>query len=146
MFLIKLKKTMRLTIEKVLLLKSVPILADIPDQILAELASILTELSVSNGETVVKEGEMGAALYVIIDGQLGVYRNGKKVATLASKEVFGELAVLSPEPNSATMIAEEDTQLFRLDQEALHGFMGQYVEVAIGIIHVLCQQLRKQSH
>ncbi|MBF0286691.1 MAG: cyclic nucleotide-binding domain-containing protein [SAR324 cluster bacterium] len=135
---------MRLTIEKVLLLKSVAMLADTPDHILAELASILTEISVSSGETIVKEGEIGTSMYIIIDGKIGVYRNNKKLAILGNREVFGELAALSPEARTATIVAEEDTQLFRLDQEALHEFMGQYIEVAIGIINVLCQRLREQ--
>lgn len=135
---------MRLTIEKVLFLKSVEMLADTPAEILAELASILTEVSVSAEEVVVKEGEIGTSMYIIIDGSAKVEVKGKTVAILKSGQVFGELAALSPEPRTATITALEDSQLFRLDQEALHEFMGQYIEVAIGIIHSLCGLLRKQ--
>jgi CRP/FNR family cyclic AMP-dependent transcriptional regulator len=63
------------------------------------------------GEVLVKEGQRGNELYVIVDGEADVTRNGERVATLGAGDYFGELAVLRPAPRTATVIASTDMQV-----------------------------------
>jgi len=134
---------MLLTIEKVIILKSVSIFAETPEPILAEMASILEEIEVKAGETVIRQGDIGTSMYIIIDGHVRVYTKDREIAQLGEREVFGEMAALDPEPRSATVAALEDTRLFRLEQEALYDLMAEHIEVARGIIRVLCRRIRK---
>ncbi len=133
---------MRLTIEKVLILKTVKMLAETPEEILAELAGILTEITVSQGEVIFEKGEIGQSMYIIIDGKVRVHDGDHTIVTLEKRDFFGELAVLDPEPRSASVTAVEEAQLFRLDQDSLYELMAEHVEIARGIIRVLCQRLR----
>ncbi|HEV2124764.1 MAG TPA: cyclic nucleotide-binding domain-containing protein [Chloroflexota bacterium] len=94
---------MLLTIEKVLLLKHVQMFADTPDQSLASVAAALDEVELAAGDVLLRQGEIGAAMYVIADGALDVEINGTVVATLGKGEVVGELAALDPEPRTATV-------------------------------------------
>ena len=57
------------------------------------------------GEVLVKEGQRGSELFVIVDGEAEVRRGGKTVATLGAGDYFGELAVLHPAPRTATVVA-----------------------------------------
>lgn len=133
---------MRLTIEKVLLLKSLDMFSGIPDEILAELSEILEEMYVVENELIVKQGEIGHSLYIITEGEVRVHDGESTLKTASNGEAFGELAVFSPEPWNHSLTAIKETQLVRLDQEALHEFMIEYVEVAIGILKVFSEQLR----
>jgi len=64
------------------------------------------------------------------------------LATLGDGEVFGEMAVLDPEPRMASVSAIEDTLLLRMDGSALQDLMTEYDEIARGIVRMLCRRLR----
>jgi len=133
---------MLLTIEKVLILKSVNIFSQIPNEMLVEVAAIVTEIEVKADENIFKKGDIGKSMYIIVEGEVKIHDDEKIIATLKSRSVFGELAALDTEPRSASATAVGDTILFKLDQDSLYELMGEYVEVARGIIQVLCQRLR----
>ena len=130
------------TIEKVIILKTVSIFAGTPDEILAEVASLLEEVELREGETIFEKGDAGDCMYISVDGQVRVHDGGRTLNYLGEGDVSGEMAVLAPEPRLASVTAVEDTRLFRLDQEAFYELMDDQIEVARGIIHVLSQHLR----
>jgi CRP-like cAMP-binding protein len=63
------------------------------------------------GEVLVREGARGNELYVIVEGEADVSRDGVSVATLTAGDYFGELAVLRPAPRTATVTATTDMEL-----------------------------------
>jgi AAA family ATP:ADP antiporter len=130
------------TIEKVITLKTVSIFAGTPDEILAEVASLLEEVALVEGETIFEKGDAGDSMYIIVDGQVRVHDGGRTLNYLGEGDVFGEMAVLDPEPRLASVTAVQDTRLFRLDQEPFYELMDDRIEVARGIIRVLSQHLR----
>jgi len=127
-----------LTIEKVLILKSVDMFSGIPEETLAEVSLILEELTYGPGDTIVTEGEIGRSMYIIIDGLVRVHRGESELARIGERAVFGELAALSPEPRTATVTAVEETRVFRIDYETLHELMAEHPSLVSGIIQVLC--------
>ncbi len=133
------------TIEKVIILKSVHIFAETPEEALAEVVSTLKEVAVKAGEAIVKKGEVGRSMYIIISGRVRVHDGERTLAELGERDIFGELTVLDAEPRSATVTAIRDTRLFRLDQDVLYELMADHVEVARGIIQVLTRRLRRLS-
>jgi CRP-like cAMP-binding protein len=135
---------MLLTIEKVMILKSTDIFSATPEEDLIEVASIVEEVEYKKGKDIFVKGDIGTSMYIIVEGQVRVHDEGKKIADLGEKTVFGELAALDPEPRMATVTALEDTHLFRLDQGPLYDLMAEQIEVVRGITRVLCQRLRKK--
>jgi hypothetical protein len=130
------------TIEKVIILKGVSIFAGTPDEILAEVTSLLEEVELREGETIFEKGDAGDSMYIIVDGKVRVHDGGRTLNYLDEGDVFGEMAVLDTEPRVASVTAVEDTRLFRLDQEPFYELMDDRIEVTRGIIHVLSQHLR----
>ena len=129
-------------IEKVMVMRSVTLFADVPGELLAELAEFARELEVNTGTEVIREGETGSTLYVVVDGQVEVTRNGQRLAVIGARDVFGELAALDPEPRSATVTALEDVRLLSLDQEHLEALMADDIDILRGILRTLCRRLR----
>ncbi len=136
---------MLLTIEKVMILKSVDIFSETPEEDLIEVANIVEEVEVKAGKDIIRKGELGTSMYIIVEGRMRVHDNGREIAVLNRREVVGELAALDPEPRMATVTAIEDTELFRLDEGPLYDLMAEQIEVVRGIIRVLCQRMRRMG-
>ena len=135
-------KPMLMTIEKVMVLKSVSIFLGVPDEVLANLASVMEEVAVAAGKMVYEKGSMGQWMYIIADGQVKIHDGDRTFVTLREREFFGELTTLDPEPQSASAYALEDTRLLGADRESLYELMTDHPAVLRGIIHILCSRLR----
>jgi hypothetical protein len=132
-----------LLIEKVMILKGVQMFAETSEEILAEVAAILEEVEVRAGQAVISKGDLGDSMYVIISGRMRVHDGDQTIRELGEREIFGELALLDPEPRSASVTALTDARLFRLDRETFSQLMAGNIEIVRGVLHVLCERLRR---
>jgi CRP-like cAMP-binding protein/HEAT repeat protein len=132
------------TIEKVLILKTVEMFSQTPEDVLADVANLLEEIEVSEGETIFKKDDLGDSMYVIVDGKVRVHDGERLLNFLGERDVFGEMALLDPEPRLASVTAEEPTRLFRLDQSPFYQLIAERPEVATGILRVLTRHLRNR--
>ena len=136
---------MLLTIERVVILKSVNIFEGTPDFALASVAGIVEEVEVIAGETLIHEGAIEDSMYIVLEGEVQVHRQGKPIIDLGPGRSVGELAVLDPEPRSASVSAVTDSYLFRIDKEPFDEVMADHPEIAQGVIKALCQRIRDQG-
>jgi small-conductance mechanosensitive channel len=115
-------------------LGAAPLFRDLPEDLLEDLAHAAEALSFSSGERVVVEGESGDSCYVVDRGTLEVLVGGdshrRRVATLASGDLFGEMSLLTGEPRTATVRALEDALLVRVGAEALRGALQRSPDLA----------------
>ena len=137
--------TRLLLIEKVLILKSLNLFKDTPENILADLAPLMKEKEYEEGTVIFKEGETGDCMYIIHHGNIRINKAETTLAILKEKEVFGELSLLDADTRSATAIAHSDCFLFKIDQEPFYELMDERPEVAKGFIKILCQRLRAMN-
>jgi CRP-like cAMP-binding protein len=133
---------MLLTIEKVAVLKSINIFANVPDHVLASVAVIVEEVDVEPNETFITEGDLGNSMYIIIEGEVRVHSDETTFLTLGPGKSVGELAVLDPEPRAASVTAIDEVQLFQINKEAFDEVIADRPEVAQGVIRALCQRVR----
>lgn len=133
------------SLEKRRILRSVSLFAQTPDDILVEVADRLEEIAFQTGETIFEQGDAGDALYIIVEGRVRVHRGGRTLTIMEPHGIFGEMAVLDPEPRSANATAFETVRLLRLARNALYQLMGKRTEIASGIIQNLCQILRART-
>jgi ATP:ADP antiporter, AAA family len=132
-------------IEKVIILKTVSIFADTPDNILSDLANLTKEVYLAKDEVLFYKGEVGTSMYVLVNGRVRVHDNEQTIAVLGERALLGEMAVLSSEPRTASVTATENTLLLSLSQSSLFELMWDQHEVVRGIIRVLIQRLRSFS-
>ena len=131
--------------DKILLLRTTDIFSETPENILVDLADIMEEVEVKAGEVIFEKGTAGYDMYIIHKGTVDIKDKETILSTLKDKNFFGELSLLDAEPRSATALAKTDCVLFRIDQEAFYEIMSDRVEVAKGIMKVLCRRLRRQN-
>ena len=130
---------------KLHILKSVTVFADAPDDVLADVVDRLDEIEYKAGDVVFSKGEIGTCMYIVAEGKVRVHDEDREIRVLGERQVFGEMSALDPEPRSASVTALEDTVLLRLDQEPVYDLIARRVEIARGIIHILCQHLRSDN-
>jgi CRP-like cAMP-binding protein len=132
-------------LEKRLILKSVTLLAEVPGDALTDLASIVTEHRRKAGEAVFEMGDAGDAMYVIVTGRVRVHVGQHTLNHLDKGDIFGEMALLEPEPRMASVTAVVNTHLLRLNREAFTSLMAGHPEMAEAIIRVLMRRLRARA-
>lgn len=74
-------------------------------------------------ETVVIEGEVSETLFVIVRGAAAVSRAGTQVALLRAGDHFGEMALLSRRPRSATVKCLKNSQMLALERDAFYDIL-----------------------
>ncbi|MFC1867228.1 protein kinase [Thermodesulfobacteriota bacterium] len=79
-----------------------------------EILSAANVIKVSKGTVMVTEGEIDDSFYIILSGNAGVRKNNRDLATIGRGECFGEMAYLSGEFRTATVIAETDCILLKI--------------------------------
>ena len=92
-------------------LANVPLFKACSKQDLRLIAKLADSDTCRAGEVLVREGRRGNELYVIVDGEAEVSREGETITTLAPGDYFGELAVLRPAPRTATVTATTDMEV-----------------------------------
>ena len=128
-------------LQKVIILKTVNIFSQTPDDVLADVASLLAEVEVSAGDVIIQKGDLGDSMYIIVSGGMRVHDDDHTLTHLQPRDVFGEMALLASEARSASVTALSDGLLLRLDQEPLYELMEGRSEIARGIITLLSHRL-----
>jgi len=92
--------------------------------LLADLARVLgpdARSSYESGQSIVKEGQTGVLMYVVLYGHVAISVGGKIVEKLGPGGVFGEMALIDRAPRLASVIAETACTLLLIDR---HGFLN----------------------
>jgi ATP:ADP antiporter, AAA family len=137
--------TKLLTIEKVMALKTTGLFRETAEDLLVDIAFILKEVAFSRGQVIVEKNEVGTCMFIIYSGSVKVHDGEHVLATLNSRDFFGELSLLDAEPRSASVTALEDSLLLRIDQHAFYEIMADRMEVIREIMRILCSRLRHQN-
>jgi CRP/FNR family cyclic AMP-dependent transcriptional regulator len=116
-----------------------------PDQSLAERFG----LSLPEGTTVFRQGDPGGSLYVIRSGRVRVLKRSagreRMVTTLGPGDFFGEMAVVTGRPRSATVEVIEDAELLKVPAGTLQEMVAGTGEIAIRLIRHLAERLEQAN-
>ena len=93
--------------KKLQALKNVPLFGGMSKRDLTEVARIADELDFSAGKELIRENEPGRQFFVLLEGEAVVRRRGRKVNTLGPGDFFGEIALLSERPTTATVVTTD---------------------------------------
>jgi len=135
------------SMERLLALKQVPLFATLSLDQLEAIHQITRETTFLAGEVIMREGDPGGELYLLLEGTVRVWKNhgtarATPLSTLAAVTYFGEMAILDDEPRSATVIAVERARLLSLDGRSLKDLVHQMPEIAFEIFRVLTSRVR----
>ncbi|MGE5303708.1 MAG: SLC13 family permease [Alphaproteobacteria bacterium] len=104
-------------------IRSIPIFSGLLREDIAKILGKMEEVTAGAGATVFSQGDQGDAFYIIQSGTVQVVLESaagrsETVAVLGPQDSFGEMALFSGEPRSATIIAVKETTLWKLSRQA----------------------------
>lgn len=113
----------------------------------------LEHISFSNGETILKEGDLTQFLWIILRGSCQVAKattaGTRELAILDSGAIFGEMSFFNPAPHSASIIAASDVEIMRLSRENYDTLeknaSSAAAKIALNTIKVLAERLQKMD-
>ena len=130
------------TLEKVLLLKGAELFRQVPAEQLVPLADVVSEVVAPAGAHVLRQGDPGDCLYVVVSGEIAIeLADVGRLGTRGPGETVGELGVLSDAPRTADCFAVTDSMLLRIGRHAFRELAREQGEVALGVIDALVSRL-----
>jgi len=123
-------------------LKGVGILGALSQSQLRTLAKWAEVVDFDAGETVVKQGDKGDGLYLILDGAAEVRRGSQTLARLSSGQFFGEMSLFDNLPRSADVVAARDSKMAVLQKWEFWGFAASQPGVLLSILEEMSHRLR----
>ena len=103
------------------LLRGVPMLAPLTMTVLEQVAGEVTEISYADGESIIREGEVGDRFYILASGRTSVRAAGEERPELGPGDSFGEIALVRNVPRTASVVAIGPVNVFVLDRDAFCG-------------------------
>ena len=134
--------------EEILVLRNVPIFAELEERELEKIAKLGVRQKYKKGNVVVIEQESGAALFIIVSGKVKIVRmdeDGREVilSIFGPGEFFGEMSLLDGMARSASVIATEKSELLMIHRRDFLELLHEFPSVAISLLAELAMRLRK---
>ncbi len=126
-------------------LRNVPVFAALSADMLAQIAELVSEVSLRRGEWLFREGDPADGVYVVRVGHLEVIQDGpesKAINTLTRGAVLGELALLSDSVRSASIRALRDTEILKIGKAQFDSLLHTEPGLALSLARVLSSQLQ----
>jgi ATP/ADP translocase len=133
--------------DKILRLRGIQIFEGLSVSELAAIASVTEEVVHPLGTVVIKEGETGETMYMIIGGEVSVNKSQEggpeiELDRILAGDYFGEMALFEDVVRSATIRTEEETRLLVLHKQEFTEIVREYPQIALHICRILSQRIR----
>lgn len=129
------------------LLQRIPLFANLQQEQLRSLTRALERRAYHKGEIILRQGDPGNSLYIIVSGRVRIFTLSPEGSELSvgiydTGDFFGEMALLNREPRSASVEALQDTKVLVLHRGDFCSHLLSNPHAALHIIETLSQRLR----
>lgn len=130
--------------ERILFMQKIPLFAEMSPEDLKKVASVATEKFFPDGDYLARKGDTGHEMYIVISGELGIIsETGDEIASTPPGGYAGEMAILSQEPRSASLLAKGDVRVLSIGQKEFEEILRERPDASLAVIRELCSRLRK---
>lgn len=119
----------------------VPLFHGISTEELAAVSRVAGEVTAKAGDVLCRQGDVAHELFLILEGEAVVCRNGQEVDTLGPHDHFGELALLTSDPRNATIAATTDMTLLVVGRREFRQVIDSVPALAHTLLAGLAQRL-----
>lgn len=127
------------------LMRQVPLFAGCSKKELAAIGTLADELTLPAGRKLIREGERGHEFFVLVDGEVDVRRNGRKLKTLGKGSFFGEMALVSSRPRSATVTSTTPVHVLVVHEQAFRRLLRESQGIQLKILQTLADRAAEHA-
>jgi len=133
--------------ERILLLREIPIFADLSPEDLKRVAEIAREQWYPQNSAIFQQGDEGNMMFVIVEGNVQVVRtiDGKDQiwAERGPGDFVGEMAIIESAPRSATLHTQSEVRVLAIDDETFKGILRERPNVSFAVLRSISRRLRE---
>jgi CRP-like cAMP-binding protein len=126
---------------KVELLKKVPLFSKLNKQELQQVAHIADELDLPAGKEMATEGDRGREFFVLLHGAADVTRRGSQINTMKEGDFFGEIALVTKMPRTATVTATTPVDVLVITERDFDALLKTTPEIGRNIAEALAERV-----
>ncbi len=135
---------------KNLMIKNIPIFADLKDDILEKIYNLLQKRNYKHNNMILMEEDFGDTLFILNKGSVKITRlsdDGREVilSILGEGDFFGEMSIFDGESRSANVVALEDSEVYILKRGDFIDLLEKHPKIAIALLQELATRLRKSD-
>src|SRR5881392_2744396 len=126
---------------KVELLKRVPLFSKLDKKGLQEVAQIADELDLPSGKEMASEGDRGREFFVLLKGEADVTKAGQRINTMKEGDFFGEIALVTKMPRTATVTATTDVRVLVITERDFGSLLKHSEEVGLSVAEAMAERM-----
>jgi CRP/FNR family transcriptional regulator, cyclic AMP receptor protein len=127
---------------KLQLLHAIPLFSALGNRDLERLGQLAEEVDLPAGRVLMRQGETGSEMFIVARGAAVIERDGHEIARSGAGDFFGEIALLSEGPRTATVTLTEPSTLFVLGHREFHTLMDQSSPTRVAVFDELARRIR----
>jgi CRP/FNR family cyclic AMP-dependent transcriptional regulator len=131
--------------QKTDLIRKVPLFARCSRAELKEIATLADEIDLREGKEMTREGSPGREFFVLLEGTADVKKNSRKVNTLGPGDFFGEIALVSREPRTATVIATSPVRALVITDRSFRRLLDDAPQVQTKVMEAMAERLAPET-
>ena len=131
--------------QKVELIKRVPLFANCSKRELQQIAGIADEIDLREGKVLTEQGKPGREFFVLLEGSADVAKDGKRINRLGDGDFFGEIALVSRSPRTATVTATSPVRALVITDRAFRQLLEDTPEIQRKVLEALAARLAPES-
>ena len=109
---------------------------------LSKLVEHCREISLSPEEVLFNEDDLENAMYLILEGELEVFKGPKQIAILGPGQYLGEMSLIESKARSASARAQQTTLLIEINEEHFHSYLASEPKTLLAIMRTLLGRIR----
>jgi CRP-like cAMP-binding protein len=127
--------------QKVELIRNVPLFAHVSKRQLAQIAQIADEIDLREGKEMTTQGARGREFFVLLEGGADVKKNGRRINELGPGDFFGEIALVSDTPRTATVVATSPVRALVITDRSFKRLLADSPEIQERVLSALAARV-----
>ena len=127
--------------QKIELLKNASLFAGCSKKQLGEIAAIADEIELPAGKDLIRQGERGREFFVLLDGDVEVIKDGKPIEERGPGDFFGEIALVSNVPRTATVTTTTPVRMLVVTDRDFKHLLETSPDLQLKVLEVLAARL-----
>jgi CRP-like cAMP-binding protein len=123
------------------LIRRAPLFARVSKSDIREIAKLADEIDLREGKEMTRQGLPGREFFVLLEGSADVRKKGRRINTLGPGDFFGEIALVSRAPRTATVTATSPVRALVITDRAFRRLLDESPQVKTRVMEAMAQRL-----